>query len=293
MARPYSNYVLMTILFATATFAATFGTVVPLVGGATDIVHDAARNRLYLVGVPDTLAIYSIAERRFLPSIRTDAFALSIAMTRDGKFLYIACHNSSSLNVVDLATLQIVKRISLPARPEGLAIGNDDRVLISTIGTGAGNQQNVLLLYDPAAEASGLAISAIPVTPAPPTPPVLPAPSGRTFQANRSQLLASVDGRFIVGVNLPNAASRGVFVYEVASSSVLRSRTLTGASSVLTIAPDNSRFMAGLSLFDLQTLEVIAQQNLANAPYPIPSNTNFNTQANQGGSVFTADSRTI
>ncbi len=293
MARLIPNYVLTTIFMAGSAFAATFGTVVPLVGGATDVVLDSARNRLYLVGVPDTLQIYSIPERRFLAPIRTDSLALSAAMTRDGKHLYIACHNSASLNVVDLATLQIVKRISLPARPEGLAIGNDDRVLISTIGTGAGNAQNVLLLYDPAAEASGQAISAIPVAPPPPTPPVLPAPSGRTFQANRSQLLASQDGRFIVGVNLPNAGSRGVFVYEVASNTVLRSRTLTGASSVLAISPDNSRFMAGLSLFDLQTLEVMAQQNLANAPYPIPSNSNFNLQTNQGGSVFTADSRTI
>ncbi|MBY0503598.1 MAG: hypothetical protein K2X03_06805 [Bryobacteraceae bacterium] len=285
---------LFLLLFASALmFAATFGTVVPLVGGATDIVLDASRNRLYLVGVPDTLQIYSIPERRFLASIRTDALALSLAMTRDNRFLYIACHNSSSLNVVDLNTLQIIRRISLPARPEGLAIGNDNRVLISTIGTGANNAQNILLLYDPAAEASGQAISAIPVTPPPPTPPVLPAPSGRTFQANRSQLLASNDGRFIVGVNLPNATTRAVFVYEVASNTVLRSRSLTGASSVLAIAPDNSRFMAGLTLFDLQTLEVLAQQNLANAPYPIPSNTNFNTQVNQGGSVFTSDSQTL
>ena len=293
MVRVRSKWVLTTVLMANAAFGATFGTVVPLVGGATDIVHDAARNRLYLVGVPDTLQIYSIPERRFLSSIRTDSLALSIAMTRDGKLLYVACHNSSSLNVVDLNTLQIIKRISLPARPEGVAIGNDDRVLISTIGTGANNSQNVLLLYDPAAEASGQAISAIPVTPAAPTPPTLPAPSGRTFQANRSQLLASADGRYIVGVNLPNATTRAVFVYEVASNTVVRSRTLTGASSVLAIAPDSSRFMAGLSLFDLQTLEVIAQQNLANAPYPIPSATNFNTQVNQGGSIFTADSKTI
>ncbi len=293
MVRAGSNYVLGLMLLANSLGAATFGTVVPLVGGATDIVLDSTRNRLYLVGVPDTLQIYSIAERRFLTSIRTDALALSLAMTRDARFLYVACHNSSSLNVVDLATLQIVKRISLPARPEGLAIGNDDRVLISTIGTGANNLQNVLLQYDPAAEASGRAISAVPVTPAAPTPPTLPAPSGRTFQANRSQLLASPDGKFIVGVNLPNNTTRAVFVYEVESGTVLRSRTLTGASSVLAIAPDSSRFMAGLSLFDLQTLEVLGQQNLANAPYPIPSNTNFNTQVNQGGSVFTSDSRTI
>ncbi len=280
-------------LLANSLFAATFGTVVPLVGGATDIAYDATRNRLYLVGVPDTLQVYSIAERRFLTSIKTDALALSLAVSRDGRLLYVACHNSSSLNVVDLTTLQIVRRISLPARPEGLAIGNDNRVLISTIGTGANNLQNVLLLYDPAAEGTGQAISAIPVTPAAPTPPSLPAPSGRVFQANRSQLLASPDGKYIVGVNLPNATTRAVFVYEVASNTVLRSRTLTGASSVLAIAPDNSRFMAGLNLFDLQTLEVMAQQNLANAPYPIPSNTNFNTQTNQGGSVFTPDGRTI
>jgi len=296
MARPRLISVLRTtvlFLLANSLFSATFGTVVPLVGGATDIVLDAARNRLYLVGVPDTLQIYSIPERRFLASIRTDALALSLAMTRDGRFLYIACHNSSSLNVVDLNTLQIVRRISLPARPEGLAIGNDNRVLISTIGTGANNAQNILLLYDPSAQDSGQSISAIPVTPPPPTPPSLPAPSGRTFQANRSQMLASNDGSFIVGVNLPNATTRAVFVYEVASNTVLRSRSLTGASSVLTIAPDNSRFMAGLTLFDLQTLEVMAQQNLANAPYPIPSNTNFNTQVNQGGSVFTNDNRTI
>jgi len=38
--------------------------------------------------------------------------------------------------------------------------------------------------------------------------------------------------------------------------------------------------MAGLSLIDSPTLTVLAQQNAA------PTNVNFNTQQNHGGSVF-------
>jgi uncharacterized protein (TIGR03437 family) len=142
-----------------------------------------------------------------------------------------------------------------------------------------------LLLFDPLA-VNTPQLSAIPVILPPPTPPNLPAPSGRVFQANRAQLVASDDGTLIVGMNLPNAAFRTVFTYEAASGAVLGSRTVTGASSTLTISPDKRRFMAGLTLFETSTLNVLAQQNLANAPYPIPANTNFNLQTNQGGSVF-------
>ncbi len=64
---------------------------------------------------------------------------------------------------------------------------------------------------------------------------------------------------------------------------------------MLSISPDGSRFMAGLTLFDTDTLNVRAQQNAANAPFSFPSTnaTNFNTQQNQGGSVFSPDSATL
>jgi hypothetical protein len=44
-------------------------------------------------------------------------------------------------------------------------------------------------------------------------------------------------------------------------------------------------------MFDITTLQVIAQENVSNSPFAFPSgNTaNFNTAANQGGSVFTPD----
>ena len=272
--------------------SATLGTVVPLVGGATDMVLDQDRQRLYFVNVPNQIAIYSIAQRRYLTPIRTDDLPLAAAMSRSGRFLYVTCHNASSINVIDLDTLAIVRRVSLPARPEGIAVGADERVLITTIGTGQGNQFNVLLLLDPNPNAPA-ALSAIPVTPAPPTPPQLSPPSGRVFLTNRSALATARDGRTIIGLILPNNANRSVFVYESASGTIVRSRTVTGVSNVLAVAPDASRFMAGLSLFDTQTLEVMAQQNLANASYPVPAGTNFNTQINQGGAVFSQDGNTL
>jgi uncharacterized protein (TIGR03437 family) len=261
-----------------------------VVGGVSDIVIDDARGRLYM---PNTnrnqLEVYSIVQRRLLAAIPTDAIPLSAAMSRDGRVLYVTAYDASSLNIIDLATLALVSRVALPAKPEGVAVGNDGKVLISTIGTGANNAQNVLLLYNPADNSIGN----VSITPAAPTPPSLPAPSGRPALAVRSHLMANRDGSVIIGSNVPTATTRSVFVYETASSTVLRSRRVNNLSSVLAVSPDGSRFMAGLTLFETSSLTVIAQQNLANAPYPIAPNTNFNTQTNQGGSVFSTDGRTL
>ena len=61
MCRMKSPLVLLFLLIPA--FAATFGTVVPVVGGASDIVLDEARGRLYL---PNTnrnqVEVYSIAQ---------------------------------------------------------------------------------------------------------------------------------------------------------------------------------------------------------------------------------------
>lgn len=282
---------LLAILSASHAIAATFGTVTTIVGSVSDIVLDEERRRVYLVNsTSDRLEVYSLNPIRQVATIRTDSLPLSAAMSTDKTRLYITCHNASSLNVVDLDRLTVVARPSLPARPEGIAIGNDDRALITTIGTGVGNTQNTLIIYDP--NRNGTIDNVVVVPPAPTTPPGAP-PAGRAFLSNRSQLVPSQDGSIIVGVNIPNGNQRAVFVYEVASGTVLRSRIINNISSVLSISPDGKKFMCGLNLFDLETLEVLAQQNLANAPYPIAQNTNFNTQQNQGGSVFTPDGQTI
>lgn len=272
--------------------AATFGSVTTVVGSVSDIVLDEARRRLYVINAnSNRLEVYSLPPNpiRQTATVALDAYPLSAAMSPDGRFLYVAAYTASSLNVVDLETLRVVNRASVPARPEGVAVGFDGRVLVTTIGTGPGNSQNTLLVYDPDRAAFD---SVVFVPPTAQVPVGSPA-AGRQFLASRSQLMATPDGQHIIGVNIPNNNNRAIFVYEVASGTVLRSRLINNVSNVVAIAPDGKKFMSGLTLIDTETLEVIGQQNLANAPYPIQPNTNFNLQQNQGGSVFSPDGGTL
>lgn len=285
------RWLAVSAVLLSVSFGASFGTVVPLVGGASDLVLDEGRARLYLVNSAlNQVEVYSIPQRRFLTPIRAGRTPLAAAMSRNGKLLYLTSYDGSALEIIDLDQMASVQSVSLPAKPEGVAVGADERVLITTIGTGPSNAlTNTLLLYDPQATATR-AITNVILTPPPPTPPQLPPPSGRPFLSYRSQLIATKGGERIVGLNL-SGSNRIVFVYEVASGTVLRSRLVSGASTVLSVSPDGSKFMAGLNLFDAQTLAVLAQQNAANAPFTFPdtANANFNTQQNQGGSVFSPD----
>ena len=285
-------------------YAATFGTVFNLTGGAMDIVLDEAHGRLYLLRPApyNAVDVYSIPQRRILASIPTDALPISAALSRDSNVLYVTCHDASALDIIDTNSLTLTGRVSLPAKPEGVAVGNDGRVLITTIGSGAGNLLNTLLIYDPSAT-DATVLSTVPVAPPPPLPPQLPALVGRAFLATRSQLLATPDGSKIIGVNAFNAANRVVFVYESVSGTVLNSRIVGDLSTVLSVAPDGSKFMLGLRLFETDTLTVLAQANAANAPFPLNPNINvqgfaqvaqqFNLQQNQGGSVFARDGASI
>jgi uncharacterized protein (TIGR03437 family) len=275
--------------------AATFGRVVPLVGGASDIALDEGRGRLYLTSsLQNQVQVYSLQRQSFLTTISTDQTPLSSALSRDGKFLYVTCYDSAAMDIIDLDALAVVTRVSLPARPEGVAVGSDGRVLISTTGSGTNGAANVLLLYDPSPNAA-VPLTNISVVPAAPTPPTLPPPSGRPFLASHSQLTATRDGSLIVGVNVPGNGVPTVFVYEAASDTVLRSRIVAGSSTVLSISDDGTRFTCGPNLFETATLQILATVNAANAPYPITvaAGASFNTQSAQGGGVFSPDGQTL
>src|SRR5262245_44016321 len=117
-------------------YGATFGTVATALGAA-DMVLDEARGRLYLINSNlNRVQVYSIAQRTFLASITTNTQPLAGAMSPDGKFLYVTSYAQASLNVIDLDRSTVVRRVSLPANPEGVAVGVDGRALITTIGTG-------------------------------------------------------------------------------------------------------------------------------------------------------------
>src|SRR2546428_4710602 len=90
------------LLVGCSGFGATFGTVVTLLGGASDLVLDEARGRLYLVNSnSNRIEVYSTTQRRYLNPIATSARPLSAAMSRTGKFLYVSSFDQSSLNVID------------------------------------------------------------------------------------------------------------------------------------------------------------------------------------------------
>lgn len=283
------------ILCAGPALAATFGTVVPRAGGFADIVLDEGRRQLYLVDtIGNSIVVYSAGANPTLrePRIAVSNRPLSAAMSRDGKYLYVTCYDSI-LDVIDLDQRRGVRKVPLAANPEGVAVGADGRVLIGTIGTQ--NGQASLIIYDPRDERSH-DLTTVVITPPATPPPLLPPPSGRTYLSANGRLLASADGRLIVGVNnAANQRTRTVFVYDVASATVLRSRSVPNASTVLSISPDGSKFMAGPMLFDTETLQVLAQENASNAPFVFPTGNagNFNLQQNQGGSIFSPDGENL
>lgn len=280
---------LIFLLFLGAAFPATFGTVTPVIGGASDLVLDENRNNVYLVNTSQSrIEVYSIQKKALGNPIATDANPLAAAISRSKRFLYVASPTASVLDVIDLDAGTVVSRVVLPAAPEGVAVGADERVLISTVGSGTGNTANVLLIYDPSSQAS-TALTPVPVVPAPPQAATLPPPSGKQFQDANSRLQASADGSIIVGANLLAGNARIVFVYESSSGTMLRSRRVTTATGVLAVSPDNTKFMSGSTLFDARTLQILAQEDLSNASYAIAAGTQFNTVSNQGGGVFSPD----
>ncbi len=272
--------------------------VVAIVGGASDIVLDEPRARLYLVASAlNQIQIFqtNTSPPRLATTVNVNNICkepISAAMSTDQNSLYVTCYTNASLAIINLNNpTGSAKSVTLPASPEGVAVGGDGRVLITTIGTGTG--ADTLLIYDPNLP-SGQNLLNVFTTPPAPAVPTLPAPNAQIFQAYHSHLQTTNDGKYIVGVN-GSGNNRIVFVYEVSYATVLRSRTVTNLSGVLSVAPDGSKFMAGATLFDFQTLSVLAQQNAANAPFSFPSgnSSNFNLQQNQGGSVYSPDGKSL
>src|SRR5215831_3715790 len=272
--------------------AATFGTVVAHAQPLADLAIDEARRRLYVVNTASNqVAVYAtnVSPPQETNVIKTEATPLSLAMSRSGRFLYVACYDASSLFVIDLNSATFSSRtVALSAKPEAVAVGFDEKVLISTIGAGTGT--SVLLSYDPSGGAS-TALQAIPLTvatPAAPAAPQFPPPNGIMYLAGKARLQASADGKTIIGVHVLANNTRTVFVYDAASSTVLSSRNMAGISPILAVSPDGTRFLSGPLLFETSTMLVLAQQSATNSPYVMPNITftNFNTQTTQGGAAF-------
>jgi DNA-binding beta-propeller fold protein YncE len=272
---------------------ATFGDVIQLQGGTpSDIVLDELRHQLYLISnTTSQVLVLDYTSNTVVARIPTGKTPLAGAMSMDGTFLYVTASGPpSALYAIDLSSNRVAYSQTLASTPQGVATGVDGRVLVAMVGTGvtAGVPQKTLQVFDPVARTlSDVAVPALTTTLA----PVPAQATGRPTTTFSGKLMPTPDGTFIVGVVTPTNGSTYIFVYEVASGVILRNRTTSGQSSVISMSPDGSRFMAGFTMYDTATLAVVAQQNNANAPFTFTSA--FNTTQNVGGSVFTPDGSTL
>src|SRR5580704_13828539 len=276
---------------------ATFGDVIRLGGTPSDIVLDESRNRLYLVNTnTNQVNIYDYVNNSLTGSVNVGTSPVAAAISMDRRYLYVSNNGSSTLSVIDLTSSQVIQTVSLPSNPEGVEVGADGRALVTVEGSSTSTSIASLYLFDQTAT-SGQQLTTIQFSPPPPTPTSLPQVTlTKPTTTFLGKLIRTPDGAFIIGMStINNNAQTVLFVYQTASASILRSRTVTGQSTILSIAPDGSRFMAGFTLYDTSTLGVIAQQSANNLPFPLSSTTtaSFSTVADVGGSVFTPDGATL
>jgi len=254
-----SSLAVLISFFLPAVYAANIGTVVPVMGIVADLIYDSARNLVYLANSSRSeVDIYSVGERRLVGSVVTGTLPSSLALSPDLSTLYVASAGSNTINTINLNTRQRGNDYNVGSRPDAIAVGNDGKVVI--LGTGGLQRLDT---------ATGR-ITPVPISP-PPTPPggLLNIPGAIITNSTFAGLVTTASGNLIIGrsINLtvPGAANR-LFVYEVASGVVLRSRNVTGLASILSASTDGSRFMAGPLLFDTQTLTILGRTgNVLNA----------------------------
>jgi len=268
------------------TTAATFGTVIPLGGTPSDMVLDQSRGLLYLVNSgASRIDIVSTSTNAVVGNIPVSTGPLAEAMSPDNAYLYVTSSTSNTVTVIALGGGGVVQTIAI-SQPQGIAVGGDGRALISTLSAAT-----PLLIFD-RTQATGSQLISVVTPPPPSTPTPLPSTTlTRPTTTFLSKLATTPDGNYIVGITNPTTTTSYMFVYEVSSGSILRSRTVTGQSTVLAISPDGSRFMAGYTMYDIATLSLLGQMNNANAPFPFTAA--FSTTANIGGSVFSPDGTTL
>ena len=283
----YFTFLISSLQAQTTQQAATFGHIINLGYSPSDIVLDESRGNLYLVNTnSNRIDVVSTSSHKVTRSILVGKTPLAEAMSMDNTTLYITNSGVSTVSIIDLNQMAVIQTVAMPAAPQGIAVGGDGRALVSTLST-----TSSLLILDKT-QTAGQELLSVLTPPTPSTPTQIGTTSvTRPTLAWNSKLITTPDGNFIIGLTTPTTTTTYLFVYEVASGTIINSRSVTGQSTVLSVSPDGSRFMAGFTMYDTATLGVIAQANNANAPWTIANP--FSVQTNLGGSIFSPDGTKI
>ncbi len=261
MARILFRLSLALLLSALLLPAANLGTVVNIVGSAADLVYDSQRNLVYISNTPQNrIEVYSVSQGRLLTPISVGNTPAGLTISRDKQTLFVANNlTQGTVSLIDLTTQALRDDIPVNARPDAIAVGNDGQVLIvGSLG---------LQRLDPVARTVTPVGGGIPVA--------IPPGANTTPPGFHGVVTATTDGRLIFGYS-----TNRVFIYEVASGTVLNSRTVGALNASASAAPNGSRFMIGPFLFDARDLSILGRAGL-----PAGNLT--------GGSVFSLDGNSV
>src|SRR5215831_3009127 len=124
--------------------AATFGTVVPITGHASDIALDEARGKLYIANfTANRVDVMSTADNTIRTSLNVGAQPGSITLSTSGRFLLVTNYNNATngqpiganlLTLIDLTTntRQTFSTGDAPLGASFYAAGNSDMALVVT-----------------------------------------------------------------------------------------------------------------------------------------------------------------
>src|SRR5262245_23909454 len=134
MRLPSARFTLLILAFLSVTTglsAATIGTVVPILGSVSDLVYDSNRNLVYLANVTrNQIEIYSVSTGRLTGTITTGLQPASLAISPNGRNLYVANVGSLTVTAIDLNAQQAINDYFIGSRPDAIAVGSDGKVVI-------------------------------------------------------------------------------------------------------------------------------------------------------------------
>ena len=81
----------------------------------------------------NTVSVIDTAAGKLVATVQVAAGPHGMAITQDGRTVYVSGDGSSSIDVIDTATDKVVKTINVGKAPNGVALTPDDRLLVVTV----------------------------------------------------------------------------------------------------------------------------------------------------------------
>ena len=228
--------------------AATFGTVVPIGGQASDIALDEPRGVLYIANfTANQIDVMSLADNTIHSSISVAPQPASLALSPDGNYLVIVHFGnysstsgsptlppSNALTVIYLNQNNAIQTFALGDPPLGVAFGIDNLALIVTTTN--------FILFDPSNGQTTVLDTIANVTAN--TLPVPPA----NFPPNivSASLNVSADGFWVYGLTNLIIFQYGVLNHSIQSVGYVASPPL--GPLAVSVSADGSTFTAGWAL---------------------------------------------